>query len=670
MVEPKVDLPQDPNQDDMFERAKRYAVDAASDFPVAYDVKTRLPVDSLKGPELAKAILAGTHTVQQGTKVPTIGPNGKPYIVPAENLQDALQHGFTIDDPNNIAARRMADEHPTWTGFVSGIHNASKGMLGIPEAIASGIDPRLDDPVVSAIQARADIQHPNIAIGGRVAGEVATAVGTAGLGDLVGLGRLGLAAEEGITGAKALAAGGEAIIPKALGTGAADLAKAGLPTLADEAAVQGAGLGRRILGSAAKQGIIGAGMEVPRATQQLFNGDPEKAAESIMWGAGLGMLFGAGGQVVETGAWKGLGAAEQFAAARLKQLGAEPGEAISGLAGRAAEKAVHATGTAIGSALGGHGVVGYFASKKMADKAGEMAEAAVEKWLGTEGGQVAQKWLKNLAESPIERGFGEGMAQQGISALAQRMAKVPGVLSSVGTGEIEQHERISNAEAGRIAANAVQLAGNPQGLLEMTGQITSPLNHSPASQAVATALQGKLMNAVNYIADQSPKPPTEMPFTKTNWAPSPLELASMARKLEVVYDPMAVMKRLADGTLTQDHVDALAALYPKTYLDLQKAVMEIGVSPNAPKLTMPQRQKLGLLMGTPMDRLQTPAAVQMLQGNFQPPSPPAASGGGGPAKGAGPRGGPGKPGKVKMTYDRLPKMATNADRIEFGDKEV
>jgi hypothetical protein len=43
----------------------------------------------------------------------------------------------------------------------------------------------------------------------------------------------------------------------------------------------------------------------------------------------------------------------------------------------------------------------------------------------------------------------------------------------------------------------------------------------------------------------------------------------------------------------------------------------VGSSPNARQLALPQRQK-SLLFNAPVDRLQQPAAVQMLQSQFAP----------------------------------------------------
>jgi hypothetical protein len=178
---------------------------------------------------------------------------------------------------------------------------------------------------------------------------------------------------------------------------------------------------------------------------------------------------------------------------------------------------------------------------------------------------------------------------------------------------------------------------------------------------MATALQNKVASAVNYIAQQSPKSPNPpQPFSKDMWRPSPLELASLARKLEVLQDPTSVLKRLADGTLTNDHVQALAALYPKTYEDIKKAVIGTAALANPPQLNSAQRQKVDVLMGTNNDRLGTPDAFHMLQNNFVPPD----QGGPPPGSGKQAKGKVGRP--PKLDFNNLPNVMTPSQKSEYG----
>jgi hypothetical protein len=670
---------QAPDQDDMADYARRLAAEKAAGFPTVYSTTDRRPLPAQYGNDLSKAILNGTATIEADAKVPVIAPDGKLWTVPAANLKTALGKGYRIDDPNAQAARQITEEHPTWSGFVAGLHSASEGMLGIPEWIASTVDPHLDDPVIQAIRAQSLVQHPVIGGVGRVAGEVTSAIGTAGLGEAVGLGKLAVGAEEAITGAKALTEGAE-LAPKvasALDAGSESLAKAGATTLAEETTANVApGVLRRMAGAGAKQAILGAGMEVPRATQQLFNGDPDRAAESLAWGAGMGFLFGTGGELAETALKGTLGAAEKFAAGRMKQLGTLGEEALPSMAQAVARKTVRWGAGAASHFVGVPGWAGYAASSPIANKAGIWAKEATEKWMESGGGKVASKWLKDLAEKPMENGFGEGMAQQAVSSMAQKLSGLPAALSQIGTGEIEAYEdrkKISDEQAGRIAAMAQQLQASPQLLTDITSDIVSPLAHSSASQQVAIALAGKLTKTISYIAAAAPKPPSPAPFTRDTWQPNPLELKSLKDKIEVAFDPTSVIRRLADGTLNQDQVDALQALYPKFMEDIKRTALDIGSNPNAPKLNVGQRQKLGLMMGVALDRLQQPQAVQQLQAAFQPPAPPPGPppGGAGGGKGSrGPRGGTAKPGKIKLTYDKLPKIATNAETTEYGSEAV
>lgn len=575
------------------------------------------------------------------TMVPIILPDGKTGKVPAENLQAVLDQGVKLDTPENMAARKMTAEHPILSTLDSAEHQANEALFGAPEAIAKGVltatkgkeeASKIDSPIAHAVQDQAETEHPYIVGGTRVAAEIAPAL--SGLGEIGGIAK----------GAEALVLGEKA------------LAKAGLTTLAEEAAPS---LARRALGSAARYGVEGAIVNAPLVASQAFNGDTDKAAETLLWGAGVGSLFGGASKFAEAGLMAGASAGEKYAAKYLAKYAEDiTPEKVGEYLGAAANKATMATAATLG-----HGP-GYFIAKELG--LAEKAEKFLTSYADTSGiGDVASKWIKQLAEAPLQRGFGDGMAAQAISTLGQKIAKVPDAINALAVGEgnkyADDRRKISPEEAAHIGQTAIDLAANHQNLIDHTADLVHVLNHNDSSEAVSLALQNKMIQQVQYIADAAPKPPRPAgPFSKDVWQPSPLELASLSRKLEVLYDPFSTMHRLADGTLTQDHVSALKAMYPKIYTDMQKAVMETAAKPNAPKLSTQARQKLGLLMGVDLDPLSSPAATKALQAGFQP-APQA----GGPPAGADQQAkrGPGRPPKVK--FDNMPSSFTDSQNVQF-----
>lgn len=663
-------------------------------YPPVVDPKTGATL-TLTGPQLEQALVGGEAAFKPGSRVPVISDDGREGTVPAENVSKVLGQGFKLDNPTEQAARHIAATHPIAAGVIAAGHQVSEafkvpftpGPDEMLRAVLPGKQP--DEKLVKAVQERSEEEHPIAAGTARVAAEVLPML--TGIGEVGEVGKAGLYTARG---ARALATGEKVgalalrEAPAALSAGSEALGKAGLTALAEDV---GAGLakaapealtkaapsmGRRIAGAAAEHGLQGALQSTPEAARQAFDGDPERAAETLMWGAGIGALFGGAGKAMGLGAKAAANPAERYAEKLARGIVAEPEAALGKVTGKLAEKGVNAVGggigAGIGGAFGGHvgAMIGAGVGKKMTGWASELAKEAAEKWAEGEGGQVASKYLKSLAEAPLERGLGKGLFEQGISSAGQKLAMVPATIASMSGAELnrisKEHERrrFSAEEAASIAAAAQKLASSPQSMMDLTADLAAPLDHSPSTGAAALQFQGKLTQAVHYIADQAPKPPRPAdPFERTMWQPGPLELAALGRKLEVVHDPFSVIARMADGTLTKDHVEALDQLYPKLAEDIRKAVIGTAALPNAPKLSLEQRQKLGVLLGTPMGALSTPDSMRSLQAGFQP-QPQA----GGPPPGAAPaaKAGPGRP--PKLSYSKLPSTQTHAQRIEMGSK--
>lgn len=676
------ELPKDPNDDSYLDAARRLEAEYKAAHPLAYSVTDRTYDENLKGPALEEAIVKGSHVFQVGKEISVISPDGTPGTVPSDKIKDALLGGFRLDDPTNMAARQFTADHPTWTKFVAGIHGASEGFGGLPEMIAQGMtgDPTgqgLDSPVVHAINQQATNKHPTISSVAELGTEVIPAL--TGLGEVGGL---AMGAERLVAGqgAKTVAKAGavelvkdvaKAELPNALSAGEKALAKAGLETLAAESAQQAVpSLGRQVLGRAANFATQGVLTSAPRATGQLFNGDPEKAAETLFWGSLAGGLFGAaeGGFIAAAG---------KAASPASKLLGKaiEAPEAAAELVGSKAGTAAKGAVASVGGKLGG------WPGAYVGEKVGESVVAphveafvkdATKRWLEGEGAQVAQRYLKDLARNPFDTSLGQAMAAQGTSAFDQALARVPGIISSMGGAKIENtlDKSAAKAQAKKesqdweaqvkqfhaTADKINSLATNPDKLLDLTSMATHAFNRDETAERIAMAFQAKAFKAVDYLQSQLPKPASAPdPFTgEQKWQPTPQQLQSFNNKLEVVKDPMVMFKRLQDGTLTQDHTAAGKAVYPVMFKHLQKAVIETSAKPNAPKLPYPARVKLSQVMGVPLDR--TMKNVGQIQQTFAQPPPEEDNkvAGNFPSKG------------VKLR--NLPDVSTESQRVRVGQK--
>jgi hypothetical protein len=235
------------------------------------------------------ATAAPAARVPTGRTVTIISPHdGKAYETDEAYLADAVAQGYKPESAEHAGIRKYVAEN-------KGISGAAKialeglideGTFGVGGVIADSAR----DPYELAKHEALKADHQVANLTGRAAGfglSLLYGAGEAGL--FTKAGKLGLAAERAVLGGAEKAAG------RAI---AADMAYRGV-----EAGTQkiGSGIARKILASGANYGVQGLALSAPKAMAQLITGDPERAAETWIYGAaggaGLGALAGVGGSI-------------------------------------------------------------------------------------------------------------------------------------------------------------------------------------------------------------------------------------------------------------------------------------------------------------------------------------------------------------------------------------
>ncbi len=157
----------------------------------------------------------------------------------------------------------------------------------------------------------------------------------------------------------------------------------------------------------------------------------------------------------------------------------------------------------------------------------------------------------------------------------------------------------------------------------LAAQARMPDNHitaiakavNPNDPNTAMALNQSGSNVLNYLYNQMPKAPTgPVPF-QASWQPTPQQLKAFTSQVAVAADPFVVLDKLGDGSLNQNHVQALKALYPSIYTKLVDQIKQEGMKKNAAKLPYSKKIQLSLLLGEKLD----PSLnnVQSLQASYQ-----------------------------------------------------
>lgn len=133
---------------------------------------------------------------------------------------------------------------------------------------------------------------------------------------------------------------------------------------------------------------------------------------------------------------------------------------------------------------------------------------------------------------------------------------------------------------------------------------------------VAMQVTQAMMRGVSYLADHIPDGMKADLEVAAPWEEAPVysqsEMYAWARRAAAVNDPMTMLRHMQDGTVSDEEVDAVRAVYPDLYEKIGQAIMMEMARAKKP-LPRQQRLALSIVYGMPADRSMTPEVLGYLQ---------------------------------------------------------
>lgn len=216
-----------------------------------------------------------------------------------------------------------------------------------------------------------------------------------------------------------------------------------------------------------------------------------------------------------------------------------------------------------------------------------------------------------------------------VEAVRRLSAKVDGQIGSSVRGLLEKGERAAttgvvygllpaqDTTRGKILA-VRQLAANPAQMTDRIGRLVAPVQAE--APKTAGALAQKATQAVAFLAQKAPVPRTGQSLIPQHQTPrfSDAEVARFARYLKAVEDPASVLDDVRDMKVSRESVEAVKAVYPRLFQQMQGDVMkEIGRlearGELEARLPWEKRKQLSILLGVPADETLTPAFIKAMQ---------------------------------------------------------
>ncbi len=223
-----------------------------------------------------------------------------------------------------------------------------------------------------------------------------------------------------------------------------------------------------------------------------------------------------------------------------------------------------------------------------------------------------------VLRNPIETINKLGELQQTISKSAKQLGNLADAVASSSQGI----SPIKGFAAGKIAADDkksyTKITEQIQSLNQDIEGTTNKIHDNTAgleqhAPAVVDAMRQTAGRAISFLASKIPQTSDPGPLARKP-EPSGTQIAHFNEYYQAVENPLVIMKQAAEGTLTQESLEAVATVHPALFTQIKQALMS-SLSDNKKAKDMPYHKKMmiSLLLGQNLDGSLAPQSIQANQ---------------------------------------------------------
>lgn len=246
-----------------------------------------------------------------------------------------------------------------------------------------------------------------------------------------------------------------------------------------------------------------------------------------------------------------------------------------------------------------------------------------------EGGEIEAnlKFAQNPRESLTHYALHQGLLGQltklgrkeDIEHYVKDTRKGSRALDRFSFSEKQDEPEANKEERHKLKEHLDTLQANPHKLLELGGNLSEVLPDHAVALAAHTA------HTLNYIDGIKPKNVQNAPLDAVN-PPSKAKDRSYDRQLDIIQNPLLVLKHAKNGTLQSKDLQTLHSVYPLLGTQIADKVRQhiIDAKTNGKDIPYHQKRSLSMLMGEPLQSTMTPASMQAIiqsQAPKQQPQP-------------------------------------------------
>ncbi len=268
----------------------------------------------------------------------------------------------------------------------------------------------------------------------------------------------------------------------------------------------------------------------------------------------------------------------------------------------------NATGVGIGSGVGG--TLGHSTGLPSGGRIGAILGGILgEKTLSPLIKSILPAIMKPLLEGRADANGLKAAAEYGASILKGDMAMTKGA------------KNIFKAGAEVLPLSMIPTLAKREQLTKLVANLQNNPGQMPTNSAVAgympdhgVALGSTVGNATRYITSQLPDKSKQNPLDSTP-VENTAQKAARTNTLNIAQQPLVVYSKVKDGTVTQQDVASLNAMYPALYNKMKQKVSDELTSHISKGGIVPYQTRIGLsiFLGQPMDSTFTGMSILAAQ---------------------------------------------------------
>ncbi len=271
------------------------------------------------------------------------------------------------------------------------------------------------------------------------------------------------------------------------------------------------------------------------------------------------------------------------------------GRLMKALGGYAGSRA----GGAVAKVTGGGGAASYWLRSEMA----HMARSAVAG--GNKIAQAAGKATARIENATARILEGAGKASRRVGPTAAT------ILNAASFGGDSEKKKSSSDMQSAYKARARELTTLIANPMRAHQQVFDNLKEVRAAHPlIADRMEMEAVADLQFIYEKMPKDPgTMMRFGQSQWKPDEGKLIAWANTIEAIRDPIAVVEKVANGTISPQAAEALRVRRPALFAEIQKTLAG-GIAQLQENVSYDERVRLSVLFAVPVDSSVDPNFVE------------------------------------------------------------